>query len=181
VRMFFAVITLLIGGGLLIDKYNTITGFADAENWISTPCTIEKSEFIQSDDGGGWLEFSYRYEVNGISYSGDRLDMLPGRMGNDDTWEAQIFKDYPIGTTATCYFDPSNPARSVFDNQHGAGNLPNLLLISLPFLTIGTVFLFSVYWSLFNARAMRQISTSSVVMYWNTSSNTSSKTNSTRE
>lgn len=155
-RAFFGLITLAVGLGLLGVRQVTISGQRAAATWARTPCVFERSEFVNGDEGDRFLVLEYRYQVNGKDYTGDRLDMVPGSMGDDGAWERRLHEAHPKGAHGFCYVDPDRPDHSVLDPKHGLRNTANLLLLSTPFLTIAVALLFSVGWSVSHSRAVER-------------------------
>lgn len=135
----FAGVTLIVGLFFLVVCAITIRGVAAAQNWDAVPCVIETCEYVVYDDIQS-LNFVYRYTYAGNEYRSDRLDMIPGSMGDDGPWETAIFDRYPVGSEAVCYVAPNSPANSVFDRQHGSDSIRTLWLLSFPFLCIGVGF-----------------------------------------
>ncbi|QDV41877.1 hypothetical protein Enr13x_17200 [Stieleria neptunia] len=151
-RLLFGIITLMVGSALLGVRQVGVSGLKTAQSWTPTPCLIERSEFDRDSEGDRYLVIEYRYLVNGKRYRGDRLDMVPGRGGDEGEWEQQLHEAHPKGAEATCYVNPDRPDQSVLDPTHGDDATRNLLLLSTPFLTAGAALLFSVGWSVVHRR-----------------------------
>lgn len=136
-----ALACLAAGIGLHTVRYLSHRDLIAARSWVETPCTMERCEFIRDDDDGAHLEVLYRYEVDGASYTSDRLDAVIGRMGDDDEFEERIQLLYPAGSTTVCYIDPEDPSRAVLDRHHGADAPRRMWLLAFPFTCVGLVFL----------------------------------------
>lgn len=135
--------TLSVGLFFGVIYTYTVRGIAAAENWETVSCVIEASEFVVHDDDDGVmrvLNFVYRYTYEGREYRSDRLDMVPGTMGDDGPWEKAIYDDHPVGTEAVCYVDPNNPVQAVFDRQHGSTSTRTIWMLAFPFLCMGIGF-----------------------------------------
>ena len=139
----FAVVCLGISGGLLALRHHTLSGIAEARHWQAVPCEILAGEFATSD-GERWLDLQYRYEIDGRSYTGGTLDLMPGSMGDDVVWEEQLLARHPPGSTAECWVDPDDPQRSVLDREHGSHVSGRLLLMAFPFGFIGAGFAYAL-------------------------------------
>lgn len=139
--LLFAVVCLGVGGGVLALRHSLLSGVEAARSWQARPCTIERAEFVSGEDGR-WLEIDYSYEVDGTRYSGDRLDLLPGSMGDDGPWEEGLLARNPAGSTTTCWVDPEDASSSVLDREHGPGSAGNLLILAFPFSFVGLFFLY---------------------------------------
>lgn len=143
VYLLIGITTLAIGVGLLTLRHYTLSATEAALTWVPTPAVVERAEFARVDDGSRVLDLEYRYEFRGITYRSDRLDLLPGRTGDDDAWEEQLLARWPVGSEVTCYVDPANPRMAVLDRQRGAAGAGTLRLLAFPFLAIAAAFLFA--------------------------------------
>lgn len=149
----FAVVTSAVGIGMFTIRHFAIRDSQAARHWVETPCTIEKSEFVRGEyhddqQDRPSLNMVYRYDFDGQTYRGDRLDLLIGSMGDDDAWEKRIFEQYPPGSRAVCYVDPDDPTNSVFDRDNAMTKTRNLWLLAFPFLCMGCGFTLAVVTSL---------------------------------
>jgi hypothetical protein len=140
VFVFFSILTLAVGIVLFAVRQTAARESESAKNWIATPCVIETSRWVHTDDGKS-LEFVYRYRFHGREYRGDRLDLMAGSMGSDWSWEQVIYDRSPEGSQAVCYVNPDDPEISVFDRDHARQNLRNVGLLGFPFLFAGVAFL----------------------------------------
>jgi hypothetical protein len=143
VFLLFAVVPLVVGIALLAVRGATLAGVEEAKDWIAAPCLVEQAEF-ETHDGRRSLRLVYRYEIEGAEYRSDRLDLLPGSMGDDDTWERKLFEAHPAGSRAVCYVDPGDPASAVLDREHGVEGANRLRLLAFPFLCVGGGFLLAI-------------------------------------
>ncbi len=50
---------------------------------------------------------TYRYEVDGRTYSGKR--MYFDEVASTESWAAELARKYPVGSTAPVYYDPADP------------------------------------------------------------------------
>lgn len=135
-----ALACLAVGVGMLTVRHYSLRDLAAVKSWRATPCVIETCEFVRDDENERTLQFTYRYAVGGRSYTGDRLDAIIGRMGDDDEFEERIHEAYPVGASAICYVDPADPSRSIFDREHGADSPRRMWLLAFPFTCIGLGF-----------------------------------------
>lgn len=144
---FFGLVALTVAplgvsGALLFIRHNAVRDTESARSWVETPCVIEKCEFGRgtSGDSRRTLDIVYRYEIEGMTYRGDRLDLLSGSMGDDDVMEDRVHATYPPGTNAVCYVNWSDPTQSVFDRDHAAQAAHRLWLLAFPFACAGLGF-----------------------------------------
>ncbi len=135
-----ALACLAVGVGMLTVRHYSLRDLAAVKSWTATPCVIEACEFVRNDEDERSLQFTYRYAIDGRSYTGDRLDAIIGRMGDDGEFEERIHDAYPVGASAICYVDPADPSRSIFDREHGADSPRRMWLLAFPFTCIGLGF-----------------------------------------
>lgn len=144
IRLFFAVLTLAIGCFLLVIRHYTLTSVESAEGWTETLCVIERSEFVFDDEiGERDLRFEFSYWWRDQRYTSDRLDLVPGEVGDEAQRKADLQRRFPKGSETTCFVDPADPRRAVLDRGRGSAAAGNLLLIAFPWLTIGMAFGYS--------------------------------------
>ena len=94
-------------------RYYTLSGIEAARDWAPTPGVVERARFLHDDEGDRYLDLVYRYEFQGKTYRSDRLDLMPGRMGDDILWEEQLLARSPVGARITCYADAANPGMAL--------------------------------------------------------------------
>jgi hypothetical protein len=113
---------LILGGlGYFLYKRNqqSMAYRQSAQAWQSTTGTIMMSSVQSSYSGGSHSTYPvvvYQYEVRGQRYQSQRIkageQFLNVRISGQA--EATVQK-YPIGSTVTVYYNPSNPAESVLE------------------------------------------------------------------
>lgn len=137
-----AIAPLAVGVTMLTIRHLSLRDMDSAKDWMETPCVIETCEFVTHTgaDGGRSFNFVFRYEIDGREYRGDRLDLIIGRMGDDDAFEERVHASFPAGAKAVCYVDPRDPAKSVFDRNHGADAPRRMWLLAFPFVCVGVGF-----------------------------------------
>ncbi|GIW79159.1 MAG: hypothetical protein KatS3mg105_0966 [Gemmatales bacterium] len=83
---------------------------------VSAVVLTSRVRRIPGDEGSDTFrpEVKYRYEVDGQRYESDRFAFFA--KGYSDYLEAKRVADrYPVGSTVTAYYDPSDPAKAVLD------------------------------------------------------------------
>ncbi|MCL4694175.1 MAG: DUF3592 domain-containing protein, partial [Candidatus Hydrogenedentes bacterium] len=153
IKLFLGTVMIGVGALLFYVHYATVSGIRAARDWVEVPCVIEESEYVQGDEGDRFLQMTYRYEYDGQIYRSDRLDLLPGSMGDDGAWEDELFETHPAGSESVCYVNPRDPNEAVLDRQHGAGGARNVRLLSFPFLFAGGAFYVSEILRWFRSRS----------------------------
>ena len=113
---------LILGGlGYFLYKRNqqSMAYRQSTQAWQSTTGTIMMSSVQSSYSGGSHSTYPvvvYQYEVRGQRYQSQRIkageQFLNVRISGQA--EATVQK-YPIGSTVTVYYNPSNPAESVLE------------------------------------------------------------------
>jgi hypothetical protein len=58
------------------------------------------------------VDLGYRYEVNGVVYTGTRLGLTPVRHPHREDAHAEAAR-YPPHSTVNVYYDPKNPAKAI--------------------------------------------------------------------
>ena len=111
-------------GGVGVYGYGAaLVNTVSARAWRPTPCTIvsAKSEGYGNRSD---LVVVFEYRVAGVTYRCDRYTFGPARVRPTSA----LLVSVRPGTEATCYVDPSNPARAVLDR----GPKPALLFGLIP-------------------------------------------------
>lgn len=90
-----------------------------ALDWDPTECQILASSVAthSGDDGATYsVEVTYRYEVDGVEYTGDRYRFLggssSGRKGKQEVVDA-----LPPGAMTSCWVNPEDPQEAVLDRR----------------------------------------------------------------
>jgi hypothetical protein len=87
----------------------------DARSWPVVPCIILSSEVETHDSDDGYtysVAIVYRYEVGGRAFTSDRYKFFGGSSSGRTGKEA-IVDQYPRGSTAVCYVNPTDPTDAV--------------------------------------------------------------------
>ncbi|MBI5952380.1 MAG: DUF3592 domain-containing protein [Chloroflexi bacterium] len=113
---------LILGGlGYFLYKRNqqSMAYRQSAQTWQSVTGTIMMSSVQSSYSSGSYSTYPvvvYQYEVHGQRHQSQRIkageQFLNVRISGQA--EATVQK-YPIGSTVTVYYNPSNPAESVLE------------------------------------------------------------------
>lgn len=110
-----------------------------AKAWIATPCEILSSEVEthRGDDGDTYrVAITYRYRVDGQTYTGDRYQFVPGS-SSGRSGKAKIVRQYPAGSAATCYVNPADPAEAVIERRYTRDMLFGLIPLVFVFAGAG--------------------------------------------
>jgi hypothetical protein len=118
--MLFGLPFLLAGLGVAIFLYfPAISGWWQARDWIEIPCWIEKAELKESqgDDSTTYrIEAMYRYELDGRSYSGDRVALVGGG-DNLGEFQQEKFRELELAyrkqKAFRCFVDTQRPSESI--------------------------------------------------------------------
>jgi hypothetical protein len=92
--------------------------------------------------------FQYRYSVNGLTYTNNRLQWVYTYQPNETAWKFahRWATQYPVGTNVTVYYSPADPQRSVL--QPGAdrsGAFTAGLVLSVFLTVVGLVGLYFIH------------------------------------
>jgi hypothetical protein len=116
----------------------SIMGQVVASSWKPVPATIETNEYVRGSGGrrggGGYVDMTFRYEVDGKSYVSKRFDNAGIDWTSTRILEQRLTR-YPAGARVTAFVNPSNPSRAVLDNSINPETF-GAILFMLPFLLI---------------------------------------------
>lgn len=133
---FFGVF-LLAGLGFSMFFVVPAVHVIQASSWRAVPCEIVSSSVASHSDSDGTtysIEISYRYRVDGRSYTGNRYRFLGGSSSGSEG-KQKVVDSLPPGTTTTCWVDPDDPSASVLDRGFHWEYL--LVLLPLVFVAVG--------------------------------------------
>lgn len=108
-----------------------------ARSWPAVPCTVESSRVAEhpGDDSTTYsVEVSYRYEIEGKSYRGNRYQFLGGSSSGYEG-KQKVVDRYPAGSEAVCYVNPDDPWDAVMERAFTPGYF--FALIPLLFFSVG--------------------------------------------
>ncbi|HYR24700.1 MAG TPA: DUF3592 domain-containing protein [Aquabacterium sp.] len=87
--------------------------FVEGEITVSRVYTRSQYGAAATDPNQDWLvEVNYRYQVNGQSYTGNRLTAFGRNPVSQQDAEAEI-APFPVGARVKVYYDPAKPSVSV--------------------------------------------------------------------
>jgi len=144
----FLSIFLLVGLGFGYFMFGRpILRVIDAKDWPSVPCVVTSSQVHESSDSDGStyrIKITFHYNVNGRPHTSDRYDFFsfigsPGRSGKQ-----KIIDQYPVGSQATCFVNPSDPTMAVI--HRGWSKTLWFGLIPLVFVLVGGGGLVGMFW-----------------------------------
>lgn len=142
-----ALIILLI---MIVSFFNEITLALKVNKWSTAQGTIISSEFKECTHGRTKATFfigtdglllskiSYRYSVNNVTYTGNKIkhidDSCKGNFFNEDA-EKELEDKYRINENILVYFNSKQPDDSFIFTQDSIGIFHYIILIfGLPFL-----------------------------------------------
>lgn len=118
----------------------------DAAGWSETVCKIESSsvKVSRGESTTYRLEITYTFSANGISYTGDRYDFMS--MSSSDRRDAyRKSEELSPGTEVTCYYNPTDPNRSVIDRDFNYAYLLGLFPVIFFVVGLGGLYFFLTY------------------------------------
>lgn len=144
--VFFAFF-LLIGAGFEYSFFiKPLVRIVSARDWPSAACEILTSGVHESrgEDGSTYrVQVTYRYDVDGRAYLGDRYKFMTGSSSGFGP-KAAIVAALRPGTRTLCYVNPRNPADAVIERGFTADMWYSLL--PMLFVLIGG---FGLYFMMF--------------------------------
>lgn len=132
-----ALVALVIGGGIgtWFLSVRPVAGVVAASGWDETACRVLSSRVRThrgSEDTTYSVDVLYAYTVDEREYRTNRYDFLGGSSSGYAGKQAVVAR-YPVGSRATCFVDPSDPALAVLDRSLRAkyllGAIPAALAI----------------------------------------------------
>ena len=136
---------LFVGANMLVNCAAAYRTGYSAASWPTTTCTITDSSIR---DGYGKYRnsfrahVSYKYQIDGEPYSNDVI--YAGYPPTSRRNAVTLSREFPIGETATIWYNPSDPNDAVL--KTGVGwSIHVLMAVSLLFTTVGAWCLWLVY------------------------------------
>jgi len=114
-----ALSSAIIGVGLLGYGLHLRSKLRACQGWPEATGMVTQSA-VEVDDGYE-VRVVYEYSVNGVGYSGSRI-----QFGSQTSYlrkgraEAAVSR-YPVNSHVTVYYDPENPAEAVLDRTSPSG------------------------------------------------------------
>ena len=106
--LFFA----FIGTQFVKQEWKTLQETKAMQQWTQAACTIVSSEV--KDDGEDFrLAVSYRYQVNGQTYTAERYGKNKHLTKETIVEIDQVHKRFPEGKSTVCHYNSANPAEAV--------------------------------------------------------------------
>ena len=94
------------------------------DEWIPTPCFIEKSSVVSRTHNRIAPEFTaklaYRYEFNNRSHTSTQFELRGQKWSKKPQKFQKIVAQYPTGTQQTCFINPENPKQAVLKKDSKA-------------------------------------------------------------
>ena len=131
-----------VGVASAILEWRTILEAARSRRWPRVQGRVISAEFQKAPASGvfmrpakGRAAISYRFELNGLERSGNRVFVGDDRFGS--AYEAQKrTRHYYPGVSVDVYYDPQDPSRTVLETGPRAWDL-SMLLLSILLLCVG--------------------------------------------
>ncbi len=138
----------LIAGGFLWG-YFSIALFESLRatyTWQQTTAQVADSETTHTSSrmrtGGSTrlsqLNATYTYEVNGQSYTGERVRIFENHSNIDQKYTTELRKQLNTGSV-TVYYNPAEPAQSILDPRFTPGHAAMLGWLAVTFMLLGMV------------------------------------------
>lgn len=147
----FAGFLILFGAALSLFGVFFLRTALASYGWPSAPGIVQaiNASLYRSEYNGARrtyvYEVTYGYEVDEITYTGDRYSLGEGSTASSQYDTAREAKQagteaYPLGSEITVYYDPQNPTETVLKRGPNIGTSAPLLM-GLFFLPCGVLFL----------------------------------------
>lgn len=147
--VFWTFSVICIGGAML----HGMIGQLVASSWVPVPATIETSKYVPRSGGNSTarLEVTFRFELDGKSYVGNRIDNA-GFSIDSRSLLAERMSKYPVGAKVTAYVNPSDPSRAILDRSMPRTLIDGVLFL-LPFICVGVLIARLLWRQLFSRSA----------------------------
>lgn len=114
---------VLVFGGVIYVGIQQALEMGDSREWPTTGGVITAAYITGSHKTStekGWhgnryqyaVRVQYAYEVDGVSYSGNRLRIRPNKYSSEKSAQREL-AEYPLGQRVPVYYNPSEPERSL--------------------------------------------------------------------
>ena len=114
---------VLVFGGVIYVGIQQALEMGDSREWPTTEGVITASHITSNHKTStekGWhgnryqyeVQVQYAYEVDGISYSGNRLRIGPKNHSSEKNAQREL-AEYPVGQRVRVYYNPKVPERSL--------------------------------------------------------------------
>ncbi len=138
----FSLIFGVVGAGILWFMFLVpVMGVMGAKNWPSVPCRIVSSKVHTSRDSDGTTyrpDISFSYSYKGQTHTSDSYS-FGGKVSSGYNWAQGRVSQYPAGSNAICYVNPSYPQEAVIDR--GFTGEVFFGLMGVPFLAFPLIML----------------------------------------
>jgi hypothetical protein len=114
VGVVFLVIGLFIGA-----KKREAAAYVEADGTIISSHVRSWQEHGEHENTMYQPEVSYRYEVNGQSYTGDSYSFFGTVSSSSRGWADEIVRKYPVGSKCKVYHDAKDPSKSLLVKDPG--------------------------------------------------------------
>lgn len=131
-------------GFVMLASFVVFPGYKKqiSADWPAAKCEITKAkleEHVGEDSTSYSVDFSYHFSVNGQRYTGDRYSFVD--VSGDLSVARKQIKEFPVGSTRECFYDPDNPSDCVLDRTNSNQSWLSIIL-PLSFAGMGTLFFF---------------------------------------
>ena len=114
---------VLMFGVLMYVAIQQALEMGDSREWPTTEGVITASHITSSHKTStekGWhgnryqyeVRVQYAYEVDGVSYSGNRLRIRPNKYSSEESAQREL-AEYPLGQRVRVHYNPREPERSL--------------------------------------------------------------------
>ncbi len=137
-RIFGFIFAVIGGAATWFIAVKPMLAARAAESWQEVPCKIESARVTNHRGSKGGTTYSisvtYRYEVGGQKYVGDRYSFSTGSSSGYD-WREQAVRELKRDPHPVCYVNPDDPNDAVLSTKLGSDAWFGL--IPLVFLIVG--------------------------------------------
>lgn len=143
--MNFLVAILIMAAGLVVvfGEIGASKSLEKIHAWPETSGTVQSFQLTRSYLGDFFAGISYRYQVDGVNYTGRTIRPGGRMMFRSKRLARELENRYKPGVTVPVYFNPDDPAECCIDrDQTAAGN--SAVYWGLAVVALGGFVLFQV-------------------------------------
>jgi len=144
-QLFVAMLTLLIGGGILAYTGNMIVKAKRRTEWLDTKGEIIVSginEVKREEEIMHFPAIRYRYRVNLVTYESTRIQIGDPPYAGSLQHTKSIIEKYPLHKQVTVYYNPEDPQESVLNKSAPISGMVLLILLGISIVLCGLLLLF---------------------------------------
>ena len=143
--LFVALLSFLIGGGILVYTGNILLKAKRRREWLDTTGEIIVSGINDIKGEDGTMHFPairYRYRVNLVTYESIRIQIGDPPYAGSLRHAKSIIKKYPLHKQVKVFYNPEDHQESVLNKSAPISGMVLLILLGISIVLCGTLLFF---------------------------------------